>query len=190
MRLTPDRASVLRRPVFFTKKSFWALLIILALTTAGFYPVHFLQIENPQTEKVFLVHCVSVKDRFSLSYKHSVELCRVSDRYLVDDRYRMVVYETAFGSSNTGLPSVLGQGEILLREENNYLISNMKRTFSHVDFWVNKAYENSLEFAGTNIRLPLLAGNSLLRLSLEKATFFEFAFKKIMTFYRTGKEMR
>jgi|SRR3989339_831251 len=177
-----NRAPFLRRPVLAKKGGILALFIIAALAAAGFYPLHFLQIENPRTGKVLLVRSVLVKDKFSLSYKHSVELCRIWDWYLVDDGYRLILDETVFGSSNTGLPAILGEGEKISRENNNYRIANMRRVLSRVDFWVNKKYENTLEFAGEEINLPSLAGDSLLRLSIRQASLFEFACKKVLAF--------
>ena len=50
-------------------------------------------------------------------YRHSVELCRVWDYFRIDGQYRLVLDETVFGSSNTGLPSVLGDGERFTRGE-------------------------------------------------------------------------
>jgi hypothetical protein len=190
MPLMFNRASLLWRPVLVKKRVLFALFILAALITAGFYPLHFLQIENPRTGKVFLVRHVRVNDKFSLSYKHSVELCRIWDCYLVGDKYRLILDETVFGSSNTGLPSLLGEGEILSREEKNYRIANMGRVLSRVDFWVNKKYENTLEFAGKNINLTPLSGDSLLRLRIERGPFVEFAFKKALVSYFRKKEPR
>ncbi|MBW6485993.1 MAG: DUF1850 domain-containing protein [Syntrophobacterales bacterium] len=177
-----NRAPLLRRPVLVVKNGILTLFVIAMLVAAGFYPLHFLQIENQRTGKALLVRRVLAKDKFSLRYKHSVELCSIWDGYLVDDRYRLVLDETVFGSSNTGLPAILGEGEILSRAGNNYRIANMRRVLPHVDFWVNKKYENTLEFAGDNINLPSLAGDSLLRLSIQKASLFEFACKKVLVF--------
>jgi len=169
-----NRAPFLRRPVLFTV--FLAFLVILTL--AGIYPLHVLRIENPRTGEAFFVRPVRLNDTFSLSYKHSVELCRIWDFYRVGDGYRLLLDATSFGSSNTGLPALLGKGETLTREKNGYRISNMRRELPYVDFWVHAAYENTLEFAGESVNLPLLAGNALLRLSIQKTALFAFVGEK------------
>jgi hypothetical protein len=178
----PDRAPLLRRPVLFKKILVLSLFIIFVLTTAGFYPLYFLQIENPRTGKIIIVRHLRVNDKFSLRYKHSVELCNIWDWYLVDSSYRLLLDETVFGSSNTGLPALLGEGEKLTREKNNYRISNMRRALPYVDFWVNRKSENTLEFAGENIDLPALAGDSLLRMSIRNASLLEYVRKKALIF--------
>jgi len=177
-----NRAPFFRRPVTMKKIGILALVMIGMLVAAGLYPLHFLQLENPRTGKALLVRRVLAEDKFSLRYTHSVELCTIWDFYLVDDRYRLVLDATVFGSSNTGLPALLGEGEKLSREKNNYRISNMRRVLPRVDFWVNKKYDNTLEFAGENTNLPSLAGDSLLRLSIRKAPLFAFVYKKALVF--------
>jgi len=87
------------------KKRTVCLILFAALVlVAGLFPVHVLQIEAPRKDSVVFVRFIQPGDRFSLMYRHSVELCRVWDYFRIDGQYRLVLDETVFGSSNTGLP--------------------------------------------------------------------------------------
>ena len=166
------------------KKRTVCLILFAALVlVAGLFPVHVLQIEDARKDRVVFVRSLQPGDRFSLMYRHSVELCRVWDYFRIDGQYRLVLDETVFGSSNTGLPSVLGDGERFTRGATASRISNMRRILPAVEIWVNRRYENTLEFGGRKIRLPELAGDTLLRLRIRTVTRFEFAYKKMHSFF-------
>ncbi|MCX5824715.1 MAG: DUF1850 domain-containing protein [Deltaproteobacteria bacterium] len=173
------------------KRNVFLLLFAVLVPVAGLFPVHVLQIEDPRKERVVFVRSLQPDDRFSLRYRHSVELCRVWDYFRIDGQYRLVLDETVFGSSNAGLPSVLGDGERFTRGTTASRISNMRRTLPAVEIWVNRRYENTLEFGGRKIRLPELAGDTLLRLSIRKVILFEFLYEKMHSLMnRMNEEMR
>lgn len=165
------------------KRYLFLLLLAIVVPVAGLFPVHVLQIEDPRKDRVVFVRSLKPGDRFSLMYRHSVELCQVWDYFRIDGQYRLVLDETVFGSSNTGLPSVLGDGEWFTRGATASRISNMRRILPAVEIWVNRRYENTLEFGGRKIRLPELAGDTLLRLRIRTVTLFEFAYKKMHSFF-------
>ena len=150
---------------------------------AGLFPVHVLQIEDPRKERVVFVRFLEPGDRFSLMYRHSVELCQVWDYFRIDGEYRIILDETVFGSSNTGLPSVLGVGERFTRGEKSSRISNMQRMIPAIEIWVKRSYDNTLEFDNRKILLPDLAGDTLLRLRIRKITLFELASTKMQSFF-------
>lgn len=158
---------------------FFAALVLLA----GLFPVHVLQIEELRKERVVFVRSLQPGDRFSLMYRHSVELCQVWDYFRIDGQYRLILDETVFGSSNTGLPSVLGVGERFTRGEKTSRISNMQRIIPALDIWVKRSYDNTLEFDNRKIRLPDLAGDTLLRLRIRKITLFEMASTKMHSLF-------
>lgn len=158
---------------------FFAALVLLA----GLFPVHVLQIEELRKERVVFVRSLQPGDRFSLMYRHSVELCQVWDYFRIDGQYRLILDETVFGSSNTGLPSVLGVGERFTRGEKTSRISNMQRIIPALEIWVKRSYDNTLEFDNRKIRLPDLAGDTLLRLRIRKITLFELASTKMHSFF-------
>ena len=166
------------------KKRTVCLILFAALVlVAGLFPVHVLQIEAPRKGKVVFVLSLQPGDRFSLMYRHSVELCRVWDYFRIDGQYRLILDETVFGSSNTGLPSVLGVGERFTRGAAASRISNMRRILPSIEIWVKRSYDNTLEFGNQKILLPDLAGDTLLRLHIRKITLFELASKKMHSFF-------
>ena len=130
-------------------------------------------------------------DRFSLMYRHSVELCQVWDYFRIDGEYRLVLDETVFGSSNTGLPSVLGAGERFTRGERHPAFPTCGGSLPAIEIWVNRSYDNTLEFGNRKIRLPELAGDTLLRLHIRKITLFESGIpKNAFLFQSHDEEMR
>ena len=166
------------------KKRTVCLILFAALVlVAGLFPVHVLQIEAPRKDRVVFVRSLQPGDRFSLMYRHSFEHCQVWDYFRIDGQYRLILDETVFGSSYAGLPSVLGDGERFTRGATASRISNMRRFCPAVEIWVNRRYENTLEFGGRKIRLPELAGDTLLRLRIRTVTRFEFAYKKLQSFF-------
>ncbi|MEK6535484.1 MAG: DUF1850 domain-containing protein [Thermodesulfobacteriota bacterium] len=165
------------------KRNVFLLLFAALALVAGLFPVHVLQIEEPRKERVVFVRSLESGDRFSLMYRHSVELCQVWDYFRIDGGYRLILDETVFGSSNTGLPSVLGVGERFTRGEKASRISNMQRIIPAIEIWVKRSYDNTLEFDNRKIRLPDLAGDTLLRLRIRKITLFELASTKMHSFF-------
>jgi hypothetical protein len=178
-----NRAPGKRRPVSMKKRAVGLILFAALVLVAGLFPVRVLQIEAPRKESVVFVRSLQSGDRFSLMYLHSVELCRVWDYFRIDGEYRLILDETVFGSSNTGLPSVLGVGERFTRGEKASRISNMQRILPAIEIWVKRSYENTLEFGNRKILLPELAGDTLLRLHIRKITLFEFASKNAFIYF-------
>ncbi|MCX5837365.1 MAG: DUF1850 domain-containing protein [Deltaproteobacteria bacterium] len=164
------------------KRTVCLILFAAFVLAAGLFPVHVLQIEAPRKDSVVFVRSIQPGDRFSLMYRHSVELCRVWDYLRIDEAYRIILDETVFGSSNTGLPSVLGDGERFTRGAAASRISNMRRILPAVEIWVNRSYDNTLEFGNRKILLPDLAGDTLLRLQIRKIKLFELASQKMHSY--------
>lgn len=164
------------------KRTVGLLLLALIVLAAGLYPVPVLQIEAPRQEKVVFVRFLRPGDRISLMYRHSVELCLVWDHFRIDGKHRLVLDETVFSSSNTGLPAVLSDSEQFVRDEKAFRISNMQRILPAVEIWVDRRYENILEIGGQKIFLPELAGDTLLRLRIRKIPLAEWAYRGTHSF--------
>jgi len=156
------------------------LLLLAAIAMgAALYPVNVLQIEAQKKKAVFFVRSVRPGDRFSLMYRHSVELCLIWDHFRIDKEERIVLDETVFASSNTGLPSVLTGEERFTRGATSSRISNMKRVLPAIEIWVDRRYDNTLEFDGQKVCLAELAGNTLLRIQIRKLTWAEYVYHKL-----------
>ena len=170
----------LQRPVMMKKGLPYLLLALVLMVLV--WPVHVLVVEDARSGTVVWCRLLEPGDRFVLMYRHSVELCHVWDHFQIDGKSGLVLDETVFPSSNTGLPAVLGEGEHITRGENGYRITNMRRVLPAVDIWVDRRYENTLMFGTQKVNLPELAGNTLLRLQTKKVILAEFATYKLHSF--------
>jgi hypothetical protein len=176
-------------PAVMMKKGLPYLLSALALMVLV-WPVHCLVVEDARSGTVVWCRLLEPGDRFVLMYRHSVELCHVWDHFQIDGKYGLVLDETVFPSSNTGLPAVLGDGERIVRGENGYRISNMRRVLPAVEIWVDQRYDNTLMFGTQKVSLPELAGNILLRLQTKKVILAEFAYYKLHSFFMNSQKVK
>jgi hypothetical protein len=171
----------LQRPVMMKKGLPYLLLALVLMVLV--WPVHVLVVEDARSGTVVWCRLIQPGDRFVLMYRHSVELCHVWDHFQIDGECGLVLDETVFPSSNTGLPAVLGEGERFSRGENGFRISNMRRVLPAVEIWVDRRYDNTLMFGTQKVNLPELAGNTLLRLQTKKVILAEFAYYKLHSFF-------
>jgi hypothetical protein len=169
-----------------------ALVLLAAFVLgAGLYPVSILQIEDRRRERAVFVALLPPGAGLSLGYRHSVELSPVWDHFRIDTARRLILTETVFSSSNTGLPAILAEGERLTRGPEAFRISGMHRILPALEIWVDERYGNTLAFAGREIPLAGLAGNTLLRLQVRRVTLAQWAWRKTHSLLnRLSKESR
>lgn len=161
------------------KRKAFFIIIFIFLFSLSFIPLHVLQLMAFREGKVVSLYIVRPDDRFEIKYIHSVENCPVSDFFTVDDNFRIILYETTFSSCNTGLPCTLSGEEVLTMEKDHFRISKMHRIFPELFLWVNEKYDNTLKIGDHSFKLFSLAGNTLLKLSIRKISFLQFAFLKV-----------
>ncbi|MBN1828700.1 MAG: DUF1850 domain-containing protein [Deltaproteobacteria bacterium] len=167
------------------KRGSFAAFLLLIVAIISLVHLHIVSIETPRNEQVLYVSKISPGDRFSLSFIHSVEHCPVRDHIRIDDACRMVTYATEFWSSRTGLPYAPFGDETFTVEGNHYRIGNMNRVIPAIFQWVDKQYDNRLVFDdGREIRLPDLAGNTLLKLSVLRASLFWYVYMRLILFMK------
>jgi hypothetical protein len=164
------------------KKGIIPVIVAAALIAAlGFYPVHVLQIDALREGSPVFVRIVHPGNEFALGFIHSVELSPVWDYFRVDDSYRIILYETAVRSFNTGLPSTLTGEERLYRERDGFRISGVNRVLPSIDLWVHERTDNTLKVKDDSLKLYSLAGNTLLRISIRKTRLGEYLYLKVST---------
>jgi len=163
-----------------SRKILIAGLILVALGVGGgWWPLHVLKIEAIREERTVHVRAVHPGDRLTIGFVHSVEKCPVQDHFMIDGTYRMVLRETTFASSNTGLPYSLGPNETLVNEGTQFRIGNRRIFLQAIDLWVHDKYGNFIRFKDEEeLRLSGLAGNTLLRVSVVKAAAARYLFWK------------
>lgn len=157
------------------KRIHWTLVVsaLLALA-AGFIPLHGLEVrESGGVGRVMFVKRVAPGDTFTLSFIHSVEKSEVTDYFRIDDDYRIILYQTEFGSLNTGLPAVVSGGEVFERTDRGFRLSNLNRVLPEIQLWVHEDYGGSFAMDGRVVSLPALAGNGLLRISTRRVFAWE-----------------
>ena len=151
-----------------------ALVAALAIV-----PVHILQIDALREGSPVFVRIVHPGSEFALGFIHSVELSPVWDYFRVDDSYRIILYETAIRSFNTGLPSTLTGEERLSREKDGFRVTGMNRVLPSIDLQVHDKTENTLKVGDNSLKLYSLAGNTLLRISIQKTCLGGYLYRKM-----------
>ncbi|HET6489281.1 MAG TPA: DUF1850 domain-containing protein [Syntrophales bacterium] len=160
------------------------ILVIAAaalIAALGFFPVHVLEIDALREGSPVFVRIVHPGSEFSLGFIHSVELSPVWDYFTIDDSYRIILYETAVRSFNTGLPSTLTGEERLRREGDGFRISGVNRVLPSIDLWVHERTDNTLKVKDDTLKLYSLAGNTLLRISIRKTCLGGYLYLKMCT---------
>jgi hypothetical protein len=159
-------------------KARWIILVFLGFVSlCSFISLHVLQIKALREGKVVFIQIVQPNDRFETGYIHSVERCPVTEFFRIDETFRIILYETTFTSSNTGLPSATSGNETFHNEGDFFRISNMERFLPEILVWVHKDYGNTLKIGKSpTVRLPSLAGNTLLQVLIKKMTLCEYAY--------------
>jgi len=151
------------------------LFLAAFLIAPGLVPVHILEIRDVRRDQAVFMQRVSPGESFSLTFIHSVEKSPVADFFRLDDDYRIVLYETAFRSLNTGLPATLSKGERLSRTAQGYRLSIPDRVIPDIRLWVDRQYAGALTIGARRIPLADLAGNTLLQFKVRKAPLWEYA---------------
>jgi hypothetical protein len=159
--------------------------LIVAILGCGFFPLHVLKIDAIRENETVHARLVRPDDRLTIGFIHSVEHCPVRDYFTIDRAYRLVLRETTFASSNTGLPYYCRPGETFANEGTQFRIGNRHIVFSSIDLWVDRKYDNVLLFGNEEaMQLPSLAGNTLLRVSTAEITAARYLFLKVKTLFR------
>jgi hypothetical protein len=161
----------------------WIVLIAAVVCSATGFAVsfHVFQIEAVREQRIVFLHIVKPGERFATKYIHSVENSPVWEYFVIDQQFRIVLDETTFGSCNTGLPCVVVGNESFHHEGDHFRISHMNRVLSSLLLWVNDRYDNTLRIGESlEMKLPSLAGNTLLKISIEEMRLFEFVFKRLL----------
>jgi len=173
-----------RRPAFMKAGKIAIAGLVVAILGCGLFPVHVLKIDALRKNETVYVHVVRPDDRLALGFVHSVEHCPVRDFFAIDRAYRLVLRETTFASLNTGLPYYCRPGETFANEGTQFRISNRHIVFSSIDLWVDRKYDNVLLFGNeAELQLPLLAGDTLLRVGTAEITAAHYLFLKAKTLF-------
>ena len=156
------------------RRAFIILLPLAAFVVAAAVPILVLQVEAVKQNRVLLVRAVQPEATFATRFIHSVELCPVKEYFRIDDQGRIVLFETTFAYSSVGLPYRAFGQEIFSVEKDQFRLSNMHRVIPAINLWVNEKYDNTLSLGEEQIPLFKLAGNTLLKISIERLSLLRY----------------
>ncbi len=163
----------------FLKKAVLVAGAIFLLSLATLYPIPVLEVRSAKSGETVLVRFVRPGDTFTLTFIHSVEKSPVRDHFKIDDRYRIVLYQTAFRSLNTGLPTEASGGERWVRADGEFRIENRNRVLPEIRLPVDGPSANTLEIGGRSVLLPALSGDRLLVIRTGSANPVRYGYDRV-----------
>jgi hypothetical protein len=151
------------------------LIITLIIIILFFIPVYTLELRSFSEGELIFKQKVQSEDKFTLKYKHSVELSPVWEIFIIDEKYQIVLIETHFLDHGAGLPYTAFDQEIFIDEGGKFKIKNMHRIMpSPINYMVGTIYENTLYFKNKEINLSSLLGDKLITIEIYKNNLFNY----------------
>lgn len=127
------------------RKTFGFFLVLLAGgIILALYPLWVLVLSAKG--EIFFLRVVRPGDTFLLGYLHSVSQSDVWDRFQIDSDYQIVLTETMYKGQGYGLPSSLAANEQLIREDDWFKITGMRRVVPSLAWRVESRWHNRFRF--------------------------------------------
>ncbi len=137
------------------------ILIIAATLFMGiFWPKHYLTVKDRDTGELYARYPMGEGDRFSIEFKHSVNLSPVIDIYEIQggDIY---VEETVYYHFGAGVQTQLNEGETLsYGEDGSMIVSNIHQQRNNVQYIVGTLYDHILTVNEQQVNLRRLCGKN------------------------------
>ena len=150
------------------------ILAVVLMAAAAFIPLHALEVrESGGAGRVLFLEGIAPGDTFTVSFIHSVEKSEVVDYFWIDGDCRIILYQSEFGSLNTGLPAVVSGREVFARTERGFRLSNLDRVLPEIQLQVSAAWGGTLTMKGRDISLSALAGDGPVRIKTRRAFAWE-----------------
>ena len=145
------------------------ILIIAATLFMGlFIPQHYLTVKDRDTGELYARYPMGEGDRFSIEFKHSVNLSPVIDIYEIQDG-NIYVEETVYYHFGAGVQTQLNEGETLTYgEDGAMIVGNIHQNRNDVQYIVGTLYDHILTVDEQQINLRQLCGkNTKIRFNYE-----------------------
>ncbi|MGD7023968.1 DUF1850 domain-containing protein [Rossellomorea vietnamensis] len=130
-----------------------------------------------QESKDVLVPMPSSEEReFSILYTHSIHLSDVMETYKTDDESNIVQITLVYEDTAIGMPGGAEGEEVFERtEDGKYKISNMNRSFPHIDISIGQVAANHRFIYNEKVyRLAdYFEKGALIRMSVQEQSFFQ-----------------
>lgn len=149
------------------------ILIIAATLFLGFFgPEHYLTVKDRDTGELYARYPIGEGDRFSIEFKHSVNLSPVIDIYEIQDG-DIYVEETVYYHFGAGVQTQLNEGETLTYgEDGSMIVGNIHQLRNDVQYIVGTLYDHLLTVGDEQINLRQLCGkNTKVRFNYEVLWF-------------------
>ena len=149
-------------------------MIIVSIIAAALFisPHRFLTVRDRDSREVYARYPLSEGGRFSVTFKHSVNLSPVTDVYVIEggDIY---VEETVYYHFGAGVQTQLNEGETLTYgEDGSMIVGNIHQLRNNVGYIVGTVYDHVLQVNGQEISLRELCGkNTAIRINYEFQLF-------------------
>ncbi|WP_295295193.1 DUF1850 domain-containing protein [uncultured Brachyspira sp.] len=96
-----------------------------------------------------------IKKEFIISYTHSVNKGRVSDYYIIDENYNIILYKTTFVSYGAGIAEPENNENIIIKDD-NIEINNINKVIRDFYLFVGIVAEHSITADDKEIMLKSL----------------------------------
>jgi len=160
---------------------FGLFIVIIIIIILFFIPAYTLEFRSFSNGELYFIQRVKPDDKFTLKYKHSVELSPVWEIFIIDKDYQIVLIETDFLDHGAGLPYTAFENEIFVDEDGKFKIKNMHRIMpSPIYYMVGTIYENTLYFKNKEINFSLLVGDKILTIEIYRNNFFNYFRRKLV----------
>ena len=136
------------------------LIIAAALFIGMFRPGHCLTVRDRDTGALIASYPMEEGGRFSIGFKHSINLSPVIDIYEIEDG-DIYVEETVYYHFGAGVQTQLNEGETLTYgEDGSMIVGNIHQQRNNVAYIVGTLYDHTLTVNGQQVSLTQLCGKN------------------------------
>lgn len=136
------------------------LIIAAALFVTVLRPQHYLTLRDRDSGTLIARYPMGEGDRFSIEFKHSVNLSPLIDVYEIEDG-NIYVEETIYYHFGAGVQTQLNEGETLTyTEDGAMVVGNIHQQRNNMLYIVGTVYDHMLTVNGEVINLRQLCGRN------------------------------
>jgi len=136
------------------------LIIAAALSASIFNPQHYLTLRERDSGDLIARYPMEEGDRFSVEFKHSVNLSPLIDVYEIVDG-DIYVEETIYYHFGAGVQTQLNEGETLTyNEDGAMVVGNIHQKRNNMLYIVGTVYDHMLTVNGQVVNLRELCGRN------------------------------
>lgn len=153
-------------------KAVAAIIITIIAAALLLRPHYYLTVRDRDTGEVYASYPMKEGERFSVQFKHSINLSPVIDVYQIEEKH-IYVEETIYYHFGAGVQTQLNEGETLTYgEDGSMIVGNIHQQRDNVGYIVGTVYDHILSVNGQEVSLRDLCGrNTAIRFNYEFRLF-------------------